>query len=234
MLEQKNEYLQKELDSWNEDTTPEVPSNLQSVASGSGIPSIGMTVSLPSVSMQPPISMPVIGGPPVTPIPMSGPTLGSTPFGGPQSNCHVSFGLVFDASSGQCGNGENDGNGGNGGTVGSRTVQTQPQGASTFNLGIKPKDPPVLHGRANEDVSMWVAKVSDCFYLTEATPRQQVAYVATLLQEAAGDWWVALLCEHYGICPEDFQEFAILLERRFGSSTRAQHSRYWFLLTHSI
>ena len=47
LLEQKNEYLQKELDSWNEDTTPEFTSNLQSVASGSGIPSIGMTVSLP-------------------------------------------------------------------------------------------------------------------------------------------------------------------------------------------
>ena len=57
LLEQENEYLQKELDSWNEDTTPEFASNLQSVASGNGIPSIGMIVSLPSVSMQPPVSM---------------------------------------------------------------------------------------------------------------------------------------------------------------------------------
>ena len=47
--------------------------------------------------------MPVIGGPQVTPIPMSGPTLGPTPFGGPQSNRRVSFGSVFDASSGQGG-----------------------------------------------------------------------------------------------------------------------------------
>ena len=101
LLEQKNEYLQKELDSWNEDTPPELTSNLQSVASGSGIPSIGMTVSLPSVSMQPLVSMPVIGGPPVTPILMSGPTLSSTPFGGPQSNFCVLFGSVFDASLGQ-------------------------------------------------------------------------------------------------------------------------------------
>ena len=51
----------------------------------------------------------------------------------------------------------------------------------------------MFHGRANEDVSTWVAKVSDFFYLTETTPRQQVAYAATLLQEAAADWWVALL-----------------------------------------
>ena len=79
-----------------------------------------MIVSLTSVSMQPPVSMPVLGGPPVTPISMSGPTLGSTPFGGPQSNCRVSFGSIFDASSGQ--GGDNNGNDGNGGTMGSRTV----------------------------------------------------------------------------------------------------------------
>ena len=99
--EQKNEYLQKELDSWNEDTTPEVTSYLQSAANGSGIPSIGMTISLPSVSLPPSASMLVIGGPPVTPILMSGPTLSSTPFGGPQSNFCVLFGSVFDASLGQ-------------------------------------------------------------------------------------------------------------------------------------
>ena len=88
----------------------------------------------------------------MTPIPMSVPTLGPTPFGGPLSNCRVSFGFVFDASSRQ--GGDNNGNDSNGGTIGSKTVQTQPQGVSTFNLGIKPKDPPVFHARANEDVSM--------------------------------------------------------------------------------
>ena len=81
LREQKNEYLQKELDSWNEDTTPEFTSNLQFVASGSGIPSLGMTVSLPAISMQPSVSMLVMGGPQVTSISMSGSTLGPTPFG---------------------------------------------------------------------------------------------------------------------------------------------------------
>ena len=47
LLEQKNENLQKELDSWNEEATLEYASNLQSVASGSGLPSFGMPVSLP-------------------------------------------------------------------------------------------------------------------------------------------------------------------------------------------
>ena len=179
LLEQKNENLQKELDSWNEETTPEFTSNLQSVASGSGPHSFGMPVSQSYVAMSSPVSIPMIGGPQVIPTPMSGPTLGPTPFLGPQGNRCVSFGSVFDASSGQ--GGDNNGNDGNGGTIGSRTAQAQMQGASTFNLGIKPKDPPVFHGWANEDVSTWVAKVSDFFYLTEATPRQQVAYTATLL-----------------------------------------------------
>ena len=170
LLEEKNENLQKELDSWNEETTPEYTSNLQSVASGSGLPYFGMPVSQPYVTMSTLVSLPVIGGPQVIPTPMSGPALGSTPFGDPQGNHRVSFGSVFDASSGQ--GGDNNGNDGNGGTSGSRTMQVQPQGATTFNLGIKPKNPPVFHGWANEDVSTWVAKVSDFFYLTKAMPHQ--------------------------------------------------------------
>ena len=124
VLEQKNENLQRELDSWNEEATPEFTSNLQSVASGSGLPSFGMIVSQPYIAMASPVSILVIGGPQVSPISMSGPTLGPTPFGGPQGNRRVSFGSVFDASSGQGGN--NNGNDRNGGTIGSRTVQVQP------------------------------------------------------------------------------------------------------------
>ena len=44
-----------------------------------------------------------------------------------------------------------------------------------------------------------------------------------LLQEAT--WWVALLCACYGELPEDFQEFAVLLENRFGSSTKIDRAR---------
>ena len=68
----------------------------------------------------------------------------------------------------------------------------------TFQLGIKPKDPPVFHGRANEDVMTWLSKLQDFLYLTEANPHQQVAYTATFLQEAAADWWIALLKERHG------------------------------------
>ena len=114
-----------------------------------------MTVTLLTIAMPPSASMPVIGGPQVTPISISGSALGPTPFGGPQNSHHVSFGSVSDAVSGQGGNGDSSGNGGDGEIVGSRTVQVQPQGVSTFNLGIKPKDPLVFHGSANEDVSTW-------------------------------------------------------------------------------
>ena len=64
---------------------------------------------------------------------------------------------------------------------GNRTSWNIRNVTSTFQLGIKPKDPPVFHGRANEDVSTWISKVQDFLCLTEANSRQQVAYTTTLL-----------------------------------------------------
>ena len=61
--------------------------------------------------------------------------------------------------------------------------------------------------------------------MTGATDRQQVAYAATLLQEAAADWWVTFLGENYGERLADFQELAVRLEKRFGSSTRVDRAR---------
>ena len=127
-----------------------------------------------------------------------------------------SFGSVFPGSSGTQGNG-------NGGTSPRR--RNAPASSSTFNIGIKPKDPPYFNGRANEDVDTWLAKVGDFLYLTEANNRQQVAYTATLLQEAAADWWMSLLKERHGVRPVDFPELAGLLQKRFGSSTRVDRAR---------
>ena len=101
----------------------------------------------------------------------------------------------------------------------------QGSGTSTFNIGIKPKDPPFFHGRANEDVDMWIAKVGDFLYLTEANSRQQVAYAATLLLDAAADWWASLLRERCGHRPEDWAEFTVLLSKRFGSSMHVDRAR---------
>ena len=139
------------------------------------------------------------------------------PFTSQQSGRRESFGSVFPGSSGTGGNG-------NGTGVGS-TQRTGGMQSATFNIGIKPKEPPVFHGRANEDVDTWLAKVGDFMYLTEANDRQQVAYMATLLQDAAADWWASLLKERHGVRPLDFFEMTVLLQRRFGSTTRVDRAR---------
>ena len=139
---------------------------------------------------------------------------------GQTSNRRESFGSVFPGSSGTQGNG----NGGQNRGISPRRRNVHPS-SSTFNIGIKPKDPPVFHGRATDDIDMWLAKVGDFLYLTEANDRQQVAYAATLLQDAAADWWMALLKERHGIRPTDFPEMAGLLQRRFGSTTRVDRAR---------
>ena len=119
------------------------------------------------------------------------------------------------------GNGNGSGNIGMTG-VPPRNRMTQP---ATFNIGIKPKEPLVFNGRANKDIDTWLAKVGDFIYLTEANERQQVAYMATLLQEAAADWWTALLKERHGSRPADFLEMSVLLQKRFGSTTRVDRVR---------
>ena len=137
----------------------------------------------------------------------------------PTEERRVSFGSVFPGSSGTGGNGGRDG-----GSMGISHSQVQGR-STTFNIGIKPKDPPYFHGRTNEDVDTWIAKVGDFLYLTEANSRQQVAYAATLLQEAAADWWATLLRERSRSRPGDWAEFTVLLAKRFGSSTRVDRAR---------
>ena len=101
----------------------------------------------------------------------------------------------------------------------------QPTSGQAFTVQVKPKDPPVFRGRVEDDVTTWTAKVQDFFYLTDAGDVQQVAYAATLLQEAAADWWHALLKTRGGVRPRNFVEFADLLGQRFGSSTRVDRAR---------
>ena len=136
------------------------------------------------------------------------------------SGRRVSFGSVFNESEG---NGHGSGGNGHGSAAGT-TQQTRTSG-STFNIDIKPKEPPIFYGRAAEDIDTWLSKVADFIYLTEANERQQVAYMATLLQEAAADWWTALLKERHGVRPADFVEMSVLLQKRFGSTTRVDRAR---------
>ena len=83
----------------------------------------------------------------------------------------------------------------------------------------------MFRGRVDEDVTTWTAKVQDFFYLTDAGDVQQVAYAATLLQDAASDWWHSLLKTRGGMRPRNFVKFADLLGQRFGSSNRVDQAR---------
>ena len=103
--------------------------------------------------------------------------------------------------------------------------QNQQRSGQAFTVQVKPKDPPVFRGRAEDDVTTWTAKVQDFYYLTDASDVQQVAYAATLLQDAASDWWHSLLKTRGGMRPRNFVEFADLLGQRFGSSTRVDRAR---------
>ena len=131
-----------------------------------------------------------------------------------------SFGSTFAGSSGTGGNGGGNESAGLGGFA----RPAMPTSA-LFKIDIKPKEPPVFRGTAQEDIDSWLAKIEDFIYLTEATARQQVAYMATLLQDAAGDWWTSLLKERHGSRPVDFAEMSALLRKRFGSSTRVDRAR---------
>ena len=94
-----------------------------------------------------------------------------------------------------------------------------------FAVKIKPRHPPTFCGRVEEDVVTWTMQVRNYLSLTSSSDDQQVAYVSTLLQGAAIDWWVALLRERGGRRPRHFEELAALLEQRFGSTNRVIRAR---------
>ena len=103
--------------------------------------------------------------------------------------------------------------------------QRQQSSGQAFTFQVKSKDPPMFRGRVEEDVATWTAKVQDFLYLADISDVQQVAYAATLLQDAASNWWHSLLKTRGGMRPRNFVEFAELLGRRFGSSTRVDRAR---------
>ena len=79
----------------------------------------------------------------------------------------------------------------NDGRTGSRNYaepsQQQTRATSPlFKFKLKPKEPPVYCGTTEEDIDTWLTKVFDYISLTEANDQQQVAYMATLLQDASG------------------------------------------------
>ena len=73
-----------------------------------------------------------------------------------------SFGSIFPGSSGTGGNG-------NGGNISYGQPQTS-LCSTTFNIDIKPKEPPIFYGRASEDIDTWLAKVG----ISYTSPKQMI------------------------------------------------------------
>ena len=184
-LEEENTKIKGELQQWNdyynqEETSPEVPvsvpiSNVPSAPDGASL----FNFSTPQYGL--PASQ-VMSGPSLV---TSAPAVSSSmPLPGwynlnlenirqrQDSGHRVSFGSVFPESSG---NGAGNGNGGEercDSIGGPQSQNVLGSNGTTFNIRIKPKDPPFFHGRSNEDVDTWISKVGDFLYLTEANSRQ--------------------------------------------------------------
>ena len=141
------------------------------------------------------------------------------PLVGQTSARRESFGSVFPGSSRT----QVNGNGREGST--GPTRRHVPMTASTLILASNRRIRQSFMAGATDDVEYMAGQVGDFLYLTEANDKQQVAYMATLLQDAAADWWMSLLKERSGVRPADFPEMAVLLQKRFGSRTRVDRVR---------
>ena len=195
LLEAENIKIKGELESWNqyynqEETSPEFPVSV-SMSTPLSIPAESslfnftspMTMPTPGMSFGTPVSDVMCGPSLVTSHPIvSFPSEASrwselNPENIRQRQSQgrrVSFGSTFPGSNGS---GNGNGNGMSGAGVTGTSQRMMPSQSATFNIGIKPKEPPVFSGKAKEDVDTWLAKVGDFIYLTEANDRQQVAYI---------------------------------------------------------
>ena len=225
---EQNRKLRAKMDTWY---TEEQTSDIMQI--------VAMTASTPlHTGMQSGISIPMPVMTSGFSVPVASPSAGSIPIP-VMSGSFVPSELIQPASMEADNDGTNvsdfsfalphrrNGGNGNGSTQSSfnMTPSMPSPSTSTFNIAIKPRDPPAFHGKATEDVTTWLSKVEDFFHLVGANPQQQVAYTATLLLDAAADWWTGFLKERGGLRPRDFPEMAGLLKMRFQSSTRADRAR---------
>ena len=186
-MEEENTKIKGELQSWNdyynqEETSPEGPVSTPMITAnfvpeGMSLFNFTSPMSMPMHNFPfERVTLPMLSEPSATTFtpavslaveehswfPPSSDNMGQQQ----SSGRRVSFGSVFPGSSGN-----GDGNGDRRSSFGMSQAQVYSgSGSSTFNIGIKPKDPPFFHGRATEDVDTWITKVGDFLCLTEANP----------------------------------------------------------------
>ena len=88
---------------------------------------------------------------------------------------------------------------------------------------MKPKDPPVYHGKNTKDVEVWSQQVDNYLQLLGGSDSTQVAYVGTLLQGAA-QLWFQRECNARRR-PTTWEELAESLCGRFGNTTKADYAQ---------
>ena len=91
-----------------------------------------------------------------------------------------------------------------------------------FNVELKPKEPAVFRGDGRQDVHTWARGVQTHLDLVGGDTQHQVAYVATLLADAAQTWYQRLVREHGR--PGTTQQLFASMKIRFGQSTRAEEA----------
>ena len=95
---------------------------------------------------------------------------------------------------------------------------------STLKVQWRPKERPIFSGKPSEDAHTWVSVVTNYYLFMNGTPQQEVAYAATLLRDAAHDWWQAYLHRQRGRLPHDWATFSTALLDRFGSKLQAKQA----------
>ena len=98
-------------------------------------------------------------------------------------------------------------------------------GAQPFATAAwKPKEPPCFFGRSAEDAHTWVSLVRNYLTFMSGSDAQQVAYTATLFQEAAHEWYMSFEHRNRGP-PRDWAMLVAALLDRFGSNIRSQEAQ---------
>ena len=106
----------------------------------------------------------------------------------------------------------------------SRSINPQPPITNFPTTQWKHKEPPCFFGRSTEDVHTWTSLVRHYLTFMAGSDAQQVAYTATLLREAAHEWYTGYERRNRGP-PRDWAQLSMALLERFGSKIRSQEAQ---------
>jgi hypothetical protein len=95
---------------------------------------------------------------------------------------------------------------------------------TTTTTIFEPRRPKVYTGTVQDDVETWLGQVEAYLQATEAPARQQVAFAATFLADAAREWYNGWRKQR-GTEPSSYQDFAAGILHRFGDRFKEMKAR---------